>query len=698
MGNGRKTLFTGVTMAGENKEIYEPGELRRVRERLGVSDKGEAKRMVKKLGGEIGYERSSVQENKPFAKEGETLGRSTPKHRIELALDESELDKALKGESQQGKDLPPADNPEVTIKVSYWDRVRLDKLAGESQFDIKSPTQVLHSMLSLFKVPPDFVSSSFVMRRIPEYYKKIETLVLSTRSLFPRNNLLRNDRIKKSAPLVYSILNTIRYWDIEKISGEITKLQANAKHTTTSDFIHILRAIYKPLFILEYLDTESHIRTAYKVLYKALQVENHEEAQNKYQETIRTALSSFTVVHQEVSYLLYPLLLKRVSSTYVPYDSFFKDRKNRIADFLGVSDRDRIQPALITIPDNFSVPANNEVPEEKPVSDVEEDKKKQELQQEEEKRRATLEAEKNTIGKGIKILEMLFPKAGWERLSSFPDLYPYFENVFDLKKKGIVNIAPTDPMQQIYILMRILEELFFGFRNISFKQDNTGSQKDRESLFAIVNNWHSYLETSFTNEYLPRLTEYVSILEGPREERNSMYTKKIITELCWYKRGYFLPFFRFDSLVPVSFQKGQITSVYAKIRSLRAQFSALASNIEYANRLGGAGSHAPCDGIQNPWDHYIFEVPNPVSKRLNALLAPKARNNAALVYFGLAIVVVLDNLLNNENSWAYTADSSPLFRSVNGTGQVPLTGVDERIDANEIFRDALKLRQKQKAE
>jgi len=698
-------------MAEDDKEIYAPGELRRVRERLNVSDKSEAKRMAKKLGGEIGYERTLDEENKQAEN---PLSRSTPKHRIELALNENEVEKALKEESFKAKDLPPEDNPDITIKTSYWDRVRLDKLAGESQFDIKSPTQVLHSMLSLFTVPPDMVSGSFIKHRIPEYYKKIENLVLSTRSLFPRNNLLRNDRIKKSAPLVYAILNTIRYWDIERISSEITKIQGNAKHTTTGDFVHILRAVYKPLFILEYLDLESHIRAAYKVLYKALQVENHEEA-NKQQETIRTALSSFIGVRHEVSYLLYPLLLKRVSATYVPYESFFMDRKNRIGAFLGVRDRDRIRPSLITIPNSFETPHTIEAAAEEPARDAndennaknEKDEAKeheqqqqheQEQREKEEQRRAAQDTEKSAMGRGIKTLEMLFPKAGWERLSSFPDLYPYFAEVFDLKRKGVVNIAPTDPMQQVYILMRILEELFFGFRNISFKQtmDLGGNQKDSGSLFDTINNWHRYLEVSFTNEYLPRLTEYVSILEGPREDRNSMYTKKIITELCWYKRGCFLPFYRFDSLVPVSFPKGQITSIYAKIRSLRSQFSILASNIEYANRAGGAGSHAPCDGMNNPWDHYIFEVPNPVSKRLNALLAPKARNNAALVYFGLAVVVVLDNLLNNQTSWAYTADASPLFRSVNGGGQVPLTGVDEHLDADAIFREALKQRQKQK--
>jgi hypothetical protein len=52
----------------------------------------------------------------------------------------------------------------------------------------------------------------------------------------------------------------------------------------------------------------------------------------------------------------------------------------------------------------------------------------------------------------------------------------------------------------------------------------------------------------------------------------------------------------------------------------------------------------------------------------------------------------LDYLLNSENSWAYEA-SGPLFRSVDGKGIRPLTGVDTRIDADAIFKAALKKRQ-----
>ena len=685
-------------MAKKEKAIYAPGELSRVRDKLGVFDTAEANMLAKKLGGEVGYERSEtsdqnpprVRQEKVNVKIGDRPSRGLPQNRVELPFDESA---GGKGKPERQRDLPPEDDPFVPLKVSYWDRVKLDRFAGQSEFDIKSPGQVFQSMLSLFSDPPDYVSPLFITRRMPEYYKKIEVAVLSTRTLFPRNNFRRNERTKKSAPLVYAILDAIRYWDIEKIAGDLAKIQTQAKTTKVSDFASILRAIYRPLFILERLHSDTHIRGAYKILYKLLYIENPTEAHEKHQELIRTALSAFFGIRQSIHYLLYPLLMKSVYPNFVPYGRFFTERKNRIMAFLAVTEDDQINPATLVMqvdPKNLKADEGQDGAETQEGQVQEEE---EEISEEEKIRRAAEESEKKALDRGLKTLETLFPQAGWDRLSSYPDLYPYFVETFGLKK-GIVNIAPTDPMQQILILMRILEELFFGLRHVSFTDAAAAAEKSEIPPGEIINNWSYYIGVSFEKEYLPRMGEYIRILEGSREERNSMYTKKLITELHWLKRLYFLPFYKFESLIPPPFQKGEISPLYVKIKILRKHFSAIAASIELANRAGGAENNITCDGIRNPWAPYMFEIPNPLSTRLDALLPPKARNNAALLYFSLAVTIVLDNLLNSENSWAYSPRPGPLFRSVNGEGVVPLTGVDNRVDASGIFKQSLKQRQK----
>jgi hypothetical protein len=692
-------------MAKKDRAVYAPGELDRVRNKLGDLDHEEAKRLADKLGGEVGYERTYEQEqalHKPRpvrhervdVKIGSQPSRSLPRRRVELAAEAGGGDE-LRRKPDRRKEADSSDDPSVSLQPSYWDRVKIDKYAGQPEFDIKSSSQVFLSVLSIFGEPPDYVNPTFVTRRMGEYYKKIETLVVSTRSLFPRNNPRRNERLKKNTPLVFSILDTIRYWNIERISGDLARLQSHPRNVKVQDFADILRAVYKPLFILEQLDQDAHIRAAYKILYKALYIENPMDAQSKYQDLIRIALTAYGDVRRDVHYLMYPLLLKTVSAQWLPYDRFFTDRKNRIMAFLKLTEDDRINPGQ-------AVAAQEARQEDAASGNGQEgasaaEDGKEEISEEEKARQAAAEAEQKVLNRGLATLEVLFPKAGWSRLATYPDFYPYFVDIFDLKK-GFVNIAPTDALQQIFILMRIIEELFFGLRYVSFGavpgSDGNPERVD-EILTEIINNWHYYIEFSFEKEYLTRMAEYIRILEGSPEDRSSSYAKKVLTDLHWIKRLYFLPYYKFESLTPPPFQKKDITPIYPEIKKLRKYLTAVAAGIDQGNRAGGAEKHAPCDGIDNPWEPYVFQIPNPLSTRLDSLLEGKKKNNASLVFFSLAVTVVLDHLVNNEESWAYSARPGPLFRSVNGEGVQPLSGVDTRIDADAIFKASLKQRQKQ---
>ena len=685
-------------MAKKDKAIYAPGELSRIRDKLGISDAEEAKLMAQKLGGDIGYERSDDDEKHKQSKtrrdkvDVKISGR--PRRAVELPFDEDEGFSQKK--PNRKKEYDTSDDPAVPIRVSYWDRVKMDKFAGQPEFEIKSSGQVLHSMISLFSDIPDYVCQAFVINRMGEYYKKIESLVVSTRNAFPRNNMLRNERMKKGFPLAFTILDVIRNWDIEKISSDLVRIQSRPKTAKVGDFADILRAIYRPLFILQRLDSDAHIRGAYKILYKLLYLESPTEAQNKFQELIRVALIAFSGIRRDIRYLLYPLLMKSVSAKFLPYEVFFAERKNRIMDFLDVTENNQIAPATLAVQVDAKELEGGESAEASSAQGEEGEAKVEEISEEEKARLTAEDAERKALERGLRTMESLFPQAGWNKLSSFPDLYPYFVEMFTLKR-GIVNIPPTDPMQQIVILMRILNELFFGLRYVSFgnfTNQTSNAERADNVLGEIINNWNHYIEQSFDKEYLPRLSEYIRILEGSPEERTSMYTRKLITELHWLKRLHFLPYYKFESLVPPPFQKGEIHAIYTKVKTLRKYLSAVAAGIEQGNKAGGAAAHAPCNGIINPWDPYVFQIANPLSVRLDALLGPKVRNNAFLVFFCLAVTIVLDNLVNNEKSWAYTSPHGPLFRSENGEGFIPLTGVDTRIDANALFRQALKQAQK----
>jgi hypothetical protein len=260
-------------------------------------------------------------------------------------------------------------------------------------------------------------------------------------------------------------------------------------------------------------------------------------------------------------------------------------------------------------------------------------------------------------------------------------------------KGGYEVIAPTDPLQQISVMMHVLDDIFIGMRYVNFGII-TGPDgklvKINDEMGDIINNWRTLMEGCFSKDYLPRLMEYCRILENSEESRTSIYARKTLNELHWIKRLYFLPYYKFDSLGPPPFQKQDIVPVYSLIRKCRQYLTSVAMGIEQGIRAGGATSKSPCDGINNPWEAFNFQVPNPISKRLDLLLPPERRTNATLIFFSLSAVAVLDYIVNNENSWSYEERPGPLFRSVRNEGIIPLFGVDEKIDAEKIFKESLK--------
>jgi hypothetical protein len=653
--------------------------------------------MAQILGGEVGIEKSPTPPPPKARHEVVDVhvkgrgGRSHPIRSPEPPLPmETENRDAFK--QRASKKPNPADDPAIPIKQSYWERVKMDRLCGSAEFDIKNPVQVLQSMLSIFGRPADGVSAVFVNKRMNEYYKHIELLVTVSRSLLPRNNITRNERFKRISPAAYAVVDVFRQWKIEIIAGDLAKLQASPRNARVSDFAEILKIIYKPLFITELLDLDSHIKEAYRLLYKILFVEDPAEAQNKQQEQIRSALAAFDMIRRDIRFLLYPLLVKMLSNKFLTYNEFFTERHRRFMAFLEVTEESRLIPQeIVKEPELTDAMISDGEKGEDPAEEEDAGEDGAGPNEEEKEKRVIREAERKALDRGIDTLETLFPKAGWDRMSEFPDFFPYFSDIFDLKKNYVL-IPPSDPLQQVMILTRILEELLFGLRYVNFSTitNSEGFVEDiREAIATISTDWHFYIDEAFDKEYLPRLAEYCRILDNPAEPRTSPYAKRLLNELHWTKRLYFLPYYRFESNAPPPFQKKEVTALYPEIRHLRRYLTSVAACIEQGIKAGGLANNSHCDGIENPWEPYNFQIPNPVSIRLDTLLGKK-RTNASLLFYTLAVTVVLDNLVNDDTSWAYNEHSASLFRSVSDAGVTPVFGVDERIDTETIFKQSLK--------
>jgi len=695
-----------VSMAKKNNAIYAPGELSGVRNRLGVKDEGEAKRMAQLLGGEVGTERAAE-----AAKKADSSPVKTKHRRIDLAPEDETSSSG--GKSKTKKSGPyPGDDPSVPAKLNYSERVKIDQYAGQVIFEIKSSMQVLASIFSFFKEPVDYVNPRFVTVRMNEYYSKIERLVSTAKGLFPKNNTKRNHQLKRASIFVYKLIDTIRSWDIETLSKNISELQAHPRSIRVTDFADVLRGIYKPLFVFDDLSTEN-IKSAFKLIYKILYIESPMEAKDKYQDVIRNIIASLVDIRKNVHFGLYPLLMKLISDRYIIYDRFFIERRRRYIAFLNVAESEQLNAqdlspqqiesidvdALQKTTDEDETDENETENEE--VENIDDDNEEAEPKEDPNDpkviaRKAKEEAEKSerkAMEQGRAAMEVLFPKAGWNKLEERPDFYPYFANVYGMKH-GFELIAANDPLQQVTVLLHILDDLFIGMRYVNFGMI-TGADgvavKVNDEIGNTLNNWRSFIEDSFTRDYLPRLNEYCRMLENSGDARSSPYAKKTLNELHWIKRLYFLPYYKFDSIGPPPFPKSDIVPIYSEARKLRKVLTSIALGIEQGTRAGGAAAKAVCKGINNPWEHYNFQVPNPISKRLDLMLPPDKRINTALIFFSLSAVTLLDYLINNENSWAY-GDSrpGPLFRSAKNDGIIPLFGVDEKMDADQLFKESLK--------
>jgi hypothetical protein len=655
------------------KAIYEPGELDGVKKRLGNIDVKEAKRMQKLLGGEVGEERTG------FSRGGETPAAPLPSG---IAKPKRLIEVASSSEDENSKSMGAMNKFRRRSELSYVERVKMDVCCGNRDYSIKTPWQVFVSRLCFFKAPLDRVNPWFVKVMLNKYYEKLESLVTITRLMFPRNNTDLSKKVRVASKMAFKVLNTIRQWKLDVVISEIGKVQARPRSVFVKDFETMLRRIYTPIYIMGRLDIEKDVMAAYSVLYDVALKENPGEKvslQNK----ITEALNACRYVCRELHRALYPLLMKTIASNYQDYELFFYENNENYKAFLGVTEADQIAPESVV--DKSGLDSDKLISDddrygddlEDSLSDVE-----SESEVSDEKKAAA--GEVKALGRSMKILETLFPKAPWDRMASFPDYYPYFADVLEIKKNGEL-IAPEDPAQAVLVLSQIIEELLYGFRYIKFK-DNFSKA---DFLRSVVENWHLAILESFEKNYIPRIAEYAHFFEHSGQNRTATYAVNIASDIHWLRRYYFFPSYNTLPPTPPSFLKKDVIALYPLARSLRKDLTECASLIESANRSGGSASGVEVEGIINPWDAYNFEVENPLSKRLNMLLGKSQRNNTSLIFFTLAVVTVLDNYLCDTTSIAYKANNEILFRHAEQEEMKPVFWVEKQNDTYELFKKSI---------
>ena len=321
----------------------------------------------------------------------------------------------------------------------------------------------------------------------------------------------------------------------------------------------------------------------------------------------------------------------------------------------------------------LQVPVELSVPDKQELVDVEE-----EIQSP-----ALAPTEMPSLQKGFEILERLFPAAGWETLEKSPDMYPYFQPLI-MFPRGFELVPPDDPLHQIVVLASVLQELFHGFRSVSFgsiRVEESGSEDAGKLINSIIDRWRQFLIELVAQHYLSTLYEYCKEVERSPRFTHSTYGDKQRVYLSWLKKMYVLPHLAMGRPRP--------PDVYYSVPKLHVLTTELMEALgAVARELADPETRSPAS-VKNPRAQFSFEIESEVPRRFREVLTlyHEETTNANLLLYTYAILVILDTLLNEKGSHFYPYLNDELYRRENQDSPAPMYAVPV-IDPAQHFRQA----------
>lgn len=633
---------------------WAPGTLDRTRKAIGQLDPGEAEIMSKKLGGEVMYERSDGSSSSGKSSKG--TGRLIRQTSSGNSENTSGSDAAASGQRGNGTRRRQEELATVTPKLSSL----FDKLMMRDEYGIK-PNYGLFNFIKYFQqngheqVVPEFctVTLKHHVENLSGFITVIKTLIQIAPASYKA-------KIASGNEIKFKFLRMIAGWTMQSVKLAHIELMDLPQPYVVQDLIPYIRAVYK-LLIQVYYYGENKIPKLIKEIYTD-EVSYPESPQEKLSSLAKEAITSWLYIQNEIVKKCYPLLMRMCSDTFEEYPDFFKIKVADILKFVGLHKYDLLLP-------------------EKAKAVKTEDSEK--------KKKTALVPEKGVkdqiVMTGIKLLDQLFPQAGFTQLENHPDMYPYFQPLYHFAD-GFNVLSPENPMQVTVVLIRILEDFFVGCRNIDFKPVSTAVSEEKDSISSVMDDWSAYRENVFEKLYCDPLNDLVNQIYSQDDYEDSQFGKKLITSLLWQTQWHFLPNFKFDQLI---LERPQDESKYRPL-FLRTDFarSYFTEAVSLCDKV--ASMRGDVSMISNPWEHYKFDISNEISKRLDTLLggnnttATTNANNANLLKYTLCILSVLDWWINNPESPAYSTNPRRIYRISEEDGK-PKFSVPERNDQNKLF-------------
>ncbi len=651
------------------EQSWEPGTLDRTRKNIGVLSEEEAKRMTKVLGGEILQEKSAPIDYNSLPKSQVYAKRAVGK-----SANSASLSGASSGGGGSAKTDAVQEKKNKLPEISSKEKILFDKLMMDDDYKIKPSYGVFNFVLKFTKgnshLRRGFVDYTLVkdVEHLNEFVMAVKSIVQIAPESY--KEVLMNDNSTLEDKFVF--LKTVGSWSLKDVRYFLNALESHADTVTILAMSDFIKAVYRLLIKIYYLG-ENKIPEILKEIYSDL-IKFPRANKKRISVLTKTGITEWFYVYSKVIKGLYPILMRLCSRHCDYFPDFFTVRTAEIFSFLGVTKYDLMLP-------NRKVKRH-----ENPVG--ENSKKEETSEKKQESARDSA-----YVASGIKLLEHLFPQAGFSDLASHPDMYPYFQPLYQFRD-GYNLLSPENPLQITVTLLRISEDFLQGCRNMQFTDDAEfffgGEESDK--LSTILGQWTVYREVLFEKNYGDQIREFVNHeYSAPGDFRKSQYGLKLITQMLWQTHYYFLPYFKFQQVI---LDKPKNDNPYRALCIRTTQLKTLFGSIvrRISEKESTRGSVV---GIANPWERFRFDIPTPVSKRLNIMLGAKRPDNetkatnANLLKYALCVISVLDWWLNDKASPAYSCDSSVIYR-VSAKDGAPEFSVPLLENQNELFTAALK--------
>ncbi len=659
------------------KAVWEPGTLDATRKNIGAIDKEEAERMTKVLGGEIMTEKSVPID---YSK----LPKRAPSHRVVRPTNVSAASsKSSSSGTASGASNPTFAEPKKKVTraanlptISSKDNAKIDKLMMSDAFAIKPNYGLFNFLKKLAKDGSEKVIPEFAEITLKAHLDHINAFISVIKTIIQISPDTYKAKIQNDTAQKFKFLRKVSEWSTREAKLAFVNLETLQDTPVVADLVPFVKAVYRLLITIYYVGEPMVIRIIKEIYADLLHYPNADK--DKFSRFAKEAITEWMYLYTRIIRGLYPLLMRMCGTPYDEFPHFFVAQVSSILNFLGLKKFDLLLPEKKVDPEEVRKAKEAE----DKAKEAEEKKKEQEKQE---------LAQNEMVERGVALLDRLFPGAGFLKLDTFPDMWPYFDPLYDFDEAYLM-LAPENPVQITIILCEILQDLFRACNKMQFNVEGNPTFASREdNLTKALSEWPVYVDTLFSRDYGEQLKQLVNQTYTQANYITTRAGKKCVTDILWLTKYSFLPHFTFEQLLlerPINNNK--YLALFIRTAFLRDAFNDLTKQISQSEINRGT-----IGGLNNPWAHYDFEITSPISKRLDVLLNAKDKsenttaNNANIIKYISCILSVLDWWINSRGSPAYKADSRKIYRTIPGT-QEPAFSVEPREDQDQLFAAAIR--------